>query len=62
MKVKLYYYLIGKMIIGKILKINYIRKVLICFEILLGSEYLFQIMIFEKDQDFININGMIFQI
>lgn len=33
MKVKLY--LIGKMIIGKILKINYIRKVLICFEILL---------------------------
>lgn len=41
MKVKLYYYLIGKMIIGKILKINYIRKVLICFEILLGSDFLF---------------------
>lgn len=29
------------MIIGKILKINYIRKVLICFEILLVSEYFF---------------------
>lgn len=48
-EVKLHYYSIGKMIIGKILKINYARKVPTCFETSSGSEYLFQIMIFEKD-------------
>lgn len=40
-EVKLHYYSIGKMIIGKILKINYTRKVPTCFETSSGSDFLF---------------------